>query len=190
MKTLSSRRRSVRPMKHNRVTRQAHRGNGHPSKPTPDPKVSRGLADWLSKPKYNLINGKWVPATSGKTFEVFNPANSAVIARVPDSDREDIHRAVAAARRAFENGPWSRMTPSERGKLVWRIGDIILEHADELAELESVDNGKPRAVARVADVPLAADLFHYMAGWATKIEGNTIPISVPYAPGAQFHAFT
>src|SRR5438874_969054 len=82
------------------------------------------------------------------------------------------------------------MTPSERGKLIWRIGDLILQHADELAELESVDNGKPRAVARAADVPLSADLFHYMAGWATKIEGNTIPISVPYAPGAQFHAFT
>ena len=107
-----------------------------------------------------------------------------MIARVPDSDREDINRAVAAARRAFESGPWRRMTPSERGKLLWRIGDLILENADELAELESLDNGKPRAVARVADVPLAADLFHYMAGWATKIEGNTIPISVPYAPGS------
>ena len=82
------------------------------------------------------------------------------------------------------------MTPSERGRLVWRIGDLILEHAEELAELESLDNGKPRAVARVADVPLAADLFHYMAGWATKIEGHTIPISVPYAPDARFHAFT
>src|ERR1051325_4325652 len=81
-------------------------------------------------------------------------------------------------------------TPTERGKLLWRIGDVILEHADELAELESLDNGKPRAVARVADVPLAADLFHYMAGWATKIEGSTIPISVPYAAGARFHAFT
>jgi phenylacetaldehyde dehydrogenase len=82
------------------------------------------------------------------------------------------------------------MTPSERGKTIWRIGDLLLKHADEFAELESLDNGKPRAVARVADVPLAADLFHYMAGWATKIEGNTIPISVPYAPGAVFHAFT
>jgi phenylacetaldehyde dehydrogenase len=82
------------------------------------------------------------------------------------------------------------MTPSERGKLVWRIGELITKYADELAEIESVDNGKPRAVARVADVPLAADLFQYMAGWATKIEGNTIPISVPYAPGASFHAFT
>src|SRR5581483_5316174 len=83
-----------------------------------------------------------------------------------------------------------QMTASERGKLVWRVGDLILQHADELAELESLDNGKPRAVARVADIPLAADMFHYMAGWATKIEGQTMPSSVAYAPGARFHAFT
>ncbi len=82
------------------------------------------------------------------------------------------------------------MTPSERGRTIWKIGDLILDHLDELAELESLDNGKPFAVARAADVPLAADLFHYMAGWSTKIEGNTIPISVPYAPGARFHAYT
>jgi phenylacetaldehyde dehydrogenase len=148
------------------------------------------VASWLAKPKRNLIGGQWMPAASGKTFQVFNPADGSVIAAVPDSESEDIRRAVAAARRAFESGPWPRMTPSERGKLVWRIGELLLAHADELAELESLDNGKPRAVARVADVPLAADLFQYMAGWATKLEGNTIPISVPYAPGAQFHAFT
>ena len=82
------------------------------------------------------------------------------------------------------------MTPSERGRIIWRIGDLILEHADELAQLETLDNGKPFAVARAADVPLAADLFHYMAGWATKIEGNTINISVPYMPGANFHSYT
>ena len=82
------------------------------------------------------------------------------------------------------------MTPSERGRLVWRIGDLILEHAEELAQLESLDNGKPVGVALAADVPLAADLFHYMAGWATKIEGNTIDISVPYMPGANFHSYT
>ncbi|HWX21492.1 MAG TPA: aldehyde dehydrogenase family protein [Candidatus Binatia bacterium] len=145
---------------------------------------------WLARPKHNLIGGKWVPAASGKTFSVLNPADATLLAQVPDSDREDINRAVAAARRAFETGPWRRIIPSERGKLIWRIGDLILQHADELAELESLDNGKPRAVARVADVPLAADMFHYMAGWATKLEGNTIPISVPYAAGAQFHAFT
>ena len=137
-----------------------------------------------------MINGKWVPAASGKSFDVFNPADASVLARAAESDKEDIQRAVAAARRAFESGPWRRMTPSERGKLVWRIGDLILQHADELAEIESLDNGKPRAVARVADIPLSADVFHYMAGWATKIEGNTIPISVPYAAGARFHAFT
>ena len=82
------------------------------------------------------------------------------------------------------------MTPSERGRIIWRIGDLILEHADELAQLESLDNGKPYPVALAADVPLAADLFHYMAGWATKIEGNTINISVPYMPGANFHSYT
>jgi phenylacetaldehyde dehydrogenase len=133
---------------------------------------------------------RFVALASGKTFDVFNPAEASVIARVPDSDKEDIDRAVGAARRAFESGPWRRLTSSERGRLIWRIGDLILEHADELAELESLDNGKPRAVARVADVPLSADLFHYMAGWTTKLEGNTIPISVPYAAGAKFHAFT
>ena len=97
---------------------------------------------------------------------------------------------MRAARRAFEGGPWASMTPSDRGRIIWKIGDLILEHVDELAQLETLDNGKPFGVAQVADVPLAADLFHYMAGWATKIEGNSINISVPYAPGANFHAYT
>jgi phenylacetaldehyde dehydrogenase len=82
------------------------------------------------------------------------------------------------------------MTPSERGRIIWRIGDLLLAHVDEFAQLEALDNGKPFAVAQAADVPLAADLFHYMAGWATKIEGNTINISVPYMPGANFHSYT
>ena len=144
---------------------------------------------WLAKPKNNLIGGHWVPSVSGERLEVFNPADASVIASVPASDREDINRAVAAARCAFA-GPWQSMTPSERGRVLWRMGDLILEHADEFAEIESLDNGKPRTVARAADVPLSADLFHYMAGWCTKIEGSTIPISVPYAAGARFHAFT
>jgi phenylacetaldehyde dehydrogenase len=152
--------------------------------------ISPKVASWLKRPKSNLIDSKWVPAASHKTFDVFNPADASVIARVPDSEKEDVDRAVAAARRAFETGPWRSLTTSERGRLIWRIGDLILKHADELAEIESLDNGKPRAVARIADIPLAADLFHYMAGWATKIEGQTIPISVPYAVGGRFHAFT
>ncbi len=164
-------------------------GNGAAPKPS-QTRVSTRVAAWLKKPKQNLIGGKWSAAASGKLFDVLNPADGAVIARVPHSGREDINRAVIAARRAFETGPWRRLTPSERGRMVWKIGDLILEHADEFAELESLDNGKPRTIARVADVPLAADIFHYMAGWATKLEGNTIPISVLYAPGSQFHAFT
>jgi acyl-CoA reductase-like NAD-dependent aldehyde dehydrogenase len=115
-----------------------------------------------------------VEAASGKTFETPNPATGETLARVAEGDAEDINRAVRAARRAFEEGPWGRMTASDRGRIIWKIGDLILDHADELAQLESLDNGKPVAVARAADVPLAADLFHYMAGWATKIEGNTI----------------
>ena len=90
------------------------------------------------------------------------------LANVAEGDAEDIDRAVRASRRAFEEGPWSRMTASERGRIIWRIGDLILEHTDELAQLESLDNGKPFVVAQAADVPLAADLFHCMAGWATR----------------------
>jgi len=131
----------------------------------------------------------WADAASGKTFETPNPATGETLARVAEGDAEDIDRAVRAARAAFD-GPWSRMTPSERGRIIWRIGDLILQHVDELAQLESLDNGKPFAVAQAADVPLAADLFHYMAGWATKIEGNTINISVPYMPGANSHSYT
>ena len=190
MNTISSRPRpTIRSVKTHVVR---HNGKGRvDAGQTPDAQpVSSKVSAWLERPKHNFINGQWIPAASGKTFDSLNPADGSLLARVPDSDREDVDRAVQSARRAFEHGVWRRMTPSERGKLLWRVGDLLLEHAEEFAELESLDNGKPRTVARVADVPLAADLFHYMAGWATKIEGNTIPISVPYAPGARFHAFT
>ena len=147
-------------------------------------------ARFLEQPKRMLVDGDWVEARNGSTFEVFDPALGEVIAHVPGGDAEDVDLAVAAARRAFEDSEWSRMTASDRGRVIWRIGDVILEHADELAEIESIDNGKPVGIARVADVELAADMFHYMAGFATKIYGQTFPISVLYAPGAQFHAYT
>jgi phenylacetaldehyde dehydrogenase len=152
--------------------------------------LDRDVEAFIGSPRQLFINGQWCDAASGKTFETPNPATGEMLARVAEGSAEDIDRAVRAARRAFDEGPWSRMTPSERGRIIWRIGDLILEHADELAQLESLDNGKPFAVAQAADVPLAADLFHYMAGWATKIEGNTIDISVPYMPGANFHSYT
>ncbi len=152
--------------------------------------LDRTVESFIGSPRQLFINGQWTDAASGKTFETPNPATGEILARIAEGDAEDINRAVRAARRAFEDGPWSRMTPSERGRIIWRIGDLIIEHADELAQLESLDNGKPFAVAQAADVPLAADMFHYMAGWATKIEGNSINISVPYMPGANFHSYT
>ncbi len=152
--------------------------------------LDRSVEEFIAVPRQLFINGQWSDAASGKTFETPDPATGETLARIAEGDAEDINRAVRAARRAFEEGPWSRMTPSDRGRVIWRIGDLILEHVDELAQLESLDNGKPFAVAKAADVPLAADLFHYMAGWATKIEGNTINISVPYMPGANFHSYT
>jgi phenylacetaldehyde dehydrogenase len=152
--------------------------------------LERSVEEFIGAPRQLFINGQWTEAAAGKTFETPDPATGQTLARVAEGDAEDINRAVKAARRALEEGPWARMTASERGRIIWRIGDLILEHLDELAQLESLDNGKPFAMARAADVPLAADLFHYMAGWATKIEGNTISLSVPYMPGANFHAYT
>src|SRR6202167_250055 len=152
--------------------------------------VDRTVEEFTAAPRKLFINGQWVDAASGKTFETPNPATGETLARVAEGGAEDVDRAVRAARKAFDEGPWGSITPSERGRIIWRIGDLILEHAEELAQLESLDNGKPYAVALGADVPLAADLFHYMAGWATKIEGNSINISVPYMPGANFHSYT
>jgi phenylacetaldehyde dehydrogenase len=152
--------------------------------------LDKRVDDFIGTDRQLFIDGEWVAAAEGRTFTTPNPATGEDLATIAEGDAEDIDRAVKAARRAFEDGPWSRMTPSERGRIIWRIGDLILEHVNELAQLETLDNGKPLGVATVADVPLAADLFHYMAGWATKIEGNTINISVPYAPGANFHTYT
>src|ERR1700727_175341 len=152
--------------------------------------LDRDVEAFVAAPRQLFINGQWADAASGKTFESVNPATGETLVHVAEGGAEDIDGAVRPARKAFEHGPWSRMTPSERGRIIWRIGDLILEHAQELAQLESLDNGKPYAVALGADVPLAADLFHYMAGWATKIEGNSINISVPYMPGANFHSYT
>jgi phenylacetaldehyde dehydrogenase len=138
-----------------------------------------------------LIAGERRDAADGRTFESLDPSTGEVIATLAQAGQADVDAAVAAAREAFAEGSdWRRMMPLDRGRAMLRFADLIESHADELAEIESLDNGKPLAVARVADVPLAADLFHYMAGWATKIEGHSLSISVPYAPGAKFHAYT
>jgi phenylacetaldehyde dehydrogenase len=151
-------------------------------------RINENVSKYVAKPRQMLINGKWVNAASGKTFPTYNPATGEVLANVAEGDREDIERAVAAARAAFDSGPWTKkITPSERGRLIWKLADLIEKHAEEFAQLESLDNGKPVTIARVADIPGTVDMFRYMAGWATKIEGNTIPIS---AHGAKFFAYT
>src|SRR5580704_4808213 len=149
-----------------------------------DPRV----ASFVEKPRPMLINGQWVMAASGKTFPTYNPATGEVLAEIAEGDREDIDRAVKSARQAFDSGPWRKLTASERGRLIWKLADLLEANRDEFAYLESLDNGKPFTVARAADVPLAVDLFRYMAGSATKLEGNTIPLSVPYTPGAKYLA--
>ena len=148
-----------------------------------DPKVT----SFIKNPGKLLIGGKWTDAVSEKTFDTFNPATGEKITSVAEGDARDIDLAVRAARDAFESGPWPNLTPSERGRIIWKLADLLEQHAEEFAQLESLDNGKPLSVARVADIPLAVDLFRYMAGWATKMEGTTIPISVG---GGQYFAYT
>jgi aldehyde dehydrogenase (NAD+) len=128
-----------------------------------------------------LINNQWVDSVSGKKFETVNPATGEVLAQVSEADAPDVDLAVKAARKAFDSkSAWRRMSASERGKLMNRLADLIEKHADELATLESLDNGKPRHVASAADLPLVIACYRYYAGWADKVQGKTIPIGGDY----------
>jgi phenylacetaldehyde dehydrogenase len=149
-------------------------------------RLDEKVASYVGKTQKMFINGKWVNAASGKTFPTYNPATGEVLSNVAEGDAEDINRAVEAARAAFDGGPWTKLTSSQRGRLIWKLADLLEQHAEEFAQLESLDNGKPLTIARVADIPGSVDMFRYMAGWATKIEGNTIPIS----PGGKWLAYT
>src|SRR5579871_6470321 len=153
---------------------------------TIDPRVSGRTADFVQKDHRMLIDGRFVAAAAGRTFPVYNPATGDVITHVPEAEAEDVDRAVRAARRAFDEGPWPRMAPSERGRMLWKLADLIEQNLEQFAELESLDNGKPYSIARVADVPLTVDMFRYMAGWATKIPGKTLPLSAGY----DYHSYT
>ncbi len=127
-----------------------------------------------------LINNRWTQAASGRTFPTINPSTGEEICRVAEADQEDVDRAVKAARHAFERGPWRKMAASERGRLLTKLADLIEKHADELASLESLDNGKPYRVALAADLPLTIACYRYYAGWADKIQGRTIPVNGNY----------
>jgi aldehyde dehydrogenase (NAD+) len=127
-----------------------------------------------------FIGGKWTPAVSGKTFETFNPATEELIARVAEGDAADIDLAVKAARKQFDGGEWSKMDARDRGRLLYKLADLIESELDELAALESLDNGKPIRDAKAADLPLTIDCLRYYAGYADKIHGQTIPVRGPY----------
>lgn len=126
-----------------------------------------------------LVGGEWRAAASGETMPVINPATEEVIATVPVAGREDLDAAVAAARAAFE-GPWSGLSARERGRLLWRMGERLLERADEIARLETLHNGKPIFEARQIEIPMAAECLQYYAGWADKLHGETIPVKGPH----------
>src|ERR671914_81775 len=142
---------------------------------------SAELAESTPK-KYQLfIDGKWVDAESGKTFPTPNPATGQTLAEVAEADKADIDKAVKAARKAFE-GKWSKMSARDRGRLLYKLSQLIEEHNSELAALETADNGKPIKESSYVDLPQVAENFEYFAGWATKIEGETIPV-----PGQMFN---
>ncbi|XAH25718.1 aldehyde dehydrogenase family protein [Xylophilus sp. GW821-FHT01B05] len=137
-----------------------------------------------------LIDGQWVAAADGRTLEVLNPANEQRIARVPLAAATDVDRAVQAARRAFDSGPWSRLRPVDRQRLLLRLADLLEQQAEAIAQIESLDNGKSAAIAQAVDVAMAVDFLRFMAGQATNIEGITRDASIPHAPQAQVVTFT
>ncbi|HTR47651.1 MAG TPA: aldehyde dehydrogenase family protein [Verrucomicrobiae bacterium] len=150
--------------------------------------VDENVSKYVAKARPMLINGKWVNAASGKTFPTYNPSTGEVLAHIAEGDKEDVDRAVVAARAAFDKGPWRKLPPSERARLMWKLADLLEKRLEEFAQLESLDNGKPVVMARLADIPISIDQLRYYAGWATKIEGNTIPLSA--RPNGSFLAYT
>ena len=134
-----------------------------------------------------LIGGDWKSATAEERIESINPANGEVFTHIESATEADVDQAVKSARRTFENPVWRRMRPLDRGKLLERVAQLIEGQAEELALLECLDNGKPAHLAAMVDVPSAAEIFRYMAGWCTKLSGKTLSIS---GDGSQFHAYT
>jgi aldehyde dehydrogenase (NAD+) len=153
--------------------------NGKTAQTVSTPKPNKPAAPAVPDQQM-LIGGRWVSAASGKTFDTLNPATGEVICRVAEGAKADIDLAVKAARKAFESGPWPRMSPSDRGRLLLKLADAIEANKDELARLESLDNGKPLADSLAADLPLTIKCYRYYAGWADKIHGKTIPIEGNY----------
>ncbi len=150
--------------------------------------ISSSVSRRLAGPQPLLIDGEFRPASNAAVSNVFDPSTGQVISTAASASEDDILAAIRAARRSFDERAWTRLTPAERGRILWRMGDLIDKHADEIAELEMLDAGKSFATARHGEVPFAADCFRYYAGWCTKIEGTTKDLST--VPDQEFHIYT
>lgn len=142
--------------------------------------VSVKVKEFLTGKKNMFINGKFVNSVNEETFDTYNPSDGEVLAKVYKAEAEDVNMAVMAAKKAFEDGPWSRMSAAERGNLMYKLSQLIEENKQELAEIDSLDNGKPIGELLENDIPNAIGQFQYFAGWTTKIIGQTIPVSGSY----------
>ncbi len=157
---------------------------------TTAPQLHPDLQKFLAKKTHQLlIGGQWVDGLSGRTFDTFNPATGEVLGTVAEADPKDVDAAVAAARKALE-GPWAKLSPAEREKVLHKAADLLEARAEAFAQLETLDNGKPIREAKNGDLPLAIGLLRYFGGWPTKIHGETTPVSVPYYPGSKFLHYT
>lgn len=129
------------------------------------------------KPGRLFINNEWREAADGAAFDTINPATGEVLTQLAQASKADVAAAVEAARTAYEGKEWNQFSAAKRGELLWKIGDLIMQHVDEIAYLETIDNGKPIFESRYVDIPMVANVFKYYAGWATKVHGETVPVS-------------
>jgi phenylacetaldehyde dehydrogenase len=151
--------------------------------------MNKEAKDFAMKQHGHFIGGEWCTSRATKSFEVFDPASATAFTSVNLAQESEVDSAVMAARKAF-NGEWAQMQPAHRAKILWKLADLIDEYSEILAQLESLDNGKPLSIARIADVALAAEQFRYYAGWTTKLLGRTLSLSVPFAKNTVYHAYT
>ncbi|RVU29631.1 MULTISPECIES: aldehyde dehydrogenase family protein [Neptunomonas] len=151
---------------------------------------SQAALDFIQRQHKLLIGDQWLEASSGRTHPVLNPSDGEQITTIQAGDVNDINKAVAAARQAFDDSEWSRIRPVARQKLLLDFADLIEKNAPLLAEIEAIDNGKSAVIAEHVDIRLAVDFLRYMAGFATKIEGRTVDVSLPFMPDNQFHGYT
>jgi phenylacetaldehyde dehydrogenase len=153
-------------------------------------KLGVASRNYLAATQRLFIGGRFVESATGRTIPVIDPTSGQEVARVPEGDAHDIDKAVTAARHAFDAGPWPKLRPSQRERIMLRLADLLEQHAQEFSELESVNSGRTLAGTRLIDVNLSVDYLRYMAGWTTKIHGQTLNTSTPYAPDARFFAMT